>query len=82
MPGTAPCSIFLYPAKVSRHLPRRLATPPTMLQDLSGTAPGRLGQRYRPLGARGNQTHLVPGAMARELVGGLGAMAHQRPVAA
>jgi Transposase IS116/IS110/IS902 family len=69
-------------AQGRRHWPLRLAQPPQLIQDLRGHAHVRLGQRSRPLGARGTQAPLVPVAMARELAGGLWAMAHQLPGAA
>jgi transposase len=37
------------PAKVSRHLQRRLETQPKIIQDISWRAQVRLCQRYRPL---------------------------------
>jgi transposase len=69
-----------YPATVSRHLPRRLATPPKAIQASSGKAQARLCNRDRRLMARGK--HANPGvvAMARALVGCMWAMAHQIPV--
>ena len=70
------------PAKVSRHLPLRLAKLPKVLQDISWTAQGRLGQRYRRRMSRGQHAHVVPAAMARELGGGLWAMAQQVPFTA
>ena len=70
------------PAKVRRPVPRRLATQPKMSQDLSGQAHGRRCKRYRHLGARGKQAPIVTVALARELAGGLGAMAKQRLAAA
>jgi transposase len=57
---------YRYPAKVSRHLPRRLAKLPTALQALSGKAQVRLCNRDRPLMATGTNAHQVVGAMARE----------------
>ena len=70
------------PAQGSRPRPRRRATHPTMIQDLSGKAPVRRCTRSRPLVARGQQAPIVTVAMARERVGGLGAMATPVPVAA
>jgi transposase len=67
------------PAKVRRHLQRRLE-PPQSLQDLRWQAQVRRCQRSRPLLARGNHATVVPGAMARALAGCLGAMAQQVPV--
>jgi transposase len=70
------------PAKGSRHLQRRLAQHPKMIQDISWTAQGRLCQRYRHLVARGKHAKIVPVAIARERAGFLWASATQRPVAA
>jgi len=68
---------YRYPAKSSRHLPRRLATHPKVTQDLSGKAQVRRCQRYRRPGARGKPAHGVTVAMARALTGVMGAMAEQ-----
>jgi transposase len=57
------------PAKVSRHLPGRLAQPPNAIQAISWKAPVRRCQRYRTLLARGKHAHQVVVAMARELRG-------------
>jgi transposase len=57
---------YRYPAKVSRHLQRRLETPPQVIQDISWKAQVRLCKRYRPLIARGKNANLVAVAMARE----------------
>jgi transposase len=56
-----------YPAKVSHHLQVRREKPPTVLQDIRWKAHVRLCQRYRHLGARGQQAHLVTVAIARQL---------------
>jgi transposase len=66
---------YRYPAKVSRHLLRRLETPPKIIQDLSWKAQVRLCQRYRQLIARGKHAHVVTVAMAQELAGFLWAIA-------
>jgi transposase len=68
------------PAKVTRHLPRRLETPPKGIQDLSWKAQVRRCQRSRRLVAKGTQANVVTGAMARALVGFLWAMAKEVPV--
>jgi transposase len=68
------------PAKVSRHLPRRLETPPQIIQDISWQAQVRLCTRYRRLIARGKHANVVTVAMARELAGFLWAIAPQVPV--
>jgi hypothetical protein len=67
------------PATGSRPRPRRLAPPPTGIQDSSGQAQGRRWRRSRRLGARGTHAHVVTGAMARARAGGRGALAHQVP---
>jgi len=51
-------------------------------QDSSGQAQGRLCQRYRRLVALGPHANVVTGAMARELIGCLWAMAQEGPVVA
>jgi transposase len=67
------------PAQGSRPVQRSRAHQPTPRQDLSGKAPVRRYQRFRRLRARGPHAHQVVVAMARELVGFLGALAHQVP---
>ena len=69
------------PAKVSRHLPLRLEQQPKVIQDLSWKAQVRLCQRDRRLVATDQQANVVTVAMARALVGFLGAMAQEVPVA-
>jgi transposase len=71
---------YRYPATGSRHLPRRLETPPKMLQDISWKAPVRRWQRYRQPVARGQHPNVVTVAMARALTGFMGAMAEQVPI--
>jgi transposase len=68
------------PANVRRHLQLRLAQHPKAIQEISGKAQVRLCKRFRRLMARGKQANHVGGAIARELVGFLGAMAQQVPV--
>jgi transposase len=68
------------PANVSRHLQRRLEQHPTAIQDLRWKAHVRLCKRYRRLIARGQHAHQVVVAMARELMGFMGAIAQQIPV--
>ena len=70
------------PAKVSRHLQLRREKLPQVIQDIRWKAQGRRCQRSRRLGARGKHAHVVTGAIARELVGCLGAMATQVPLTA
>jgi transposase len=68
------------PATVSRQLPRRLAQPPHIIQDISWKAQVRRCKRSRPLVARGQHAHLVTVAMARELAGFMWAIAREVPV--
>jgi transposase len=70
------------PAKVSRHLQLRLAKQPKMIQDLSWKAQVRLCTRYRRLVSRGQHANVVTGAIARERVGFLWAIATQVPLTA
>jgi transposase len=66
-----------YPAKVSRHLPLRLAKLPTAIQALSWKAHVRLCKRYRQLMAKGQHAPQVVGAIAREWRACMWAMAKQ-----
>ena len=68
------------PAKVSRHLQRRLEPPPNIIQDISGKAQVRLCQRSRRLVSRGKHANVVTVAMARELAGFMWAIAREVPV--
>jgi transposase len=68
---------YQYPANVSRHLQRRLDTQPKALQDLSWKAHVRWCTRDRRRMARGTHANQVVGAIARELVGFMWAMAKQ-----
>jgi transposase len=68
------------PAQGSRHLPRRLAQPPTIIQDISWKAQVRLCTRSRRLVSRGTHANVVTVAMARELAGFMWAMAREVPV--
>jgi transposase len=70
------------PAKVRRPLPLRREKPPKMIQDIRWKAHVRLCTRYRHLVARGTHAYVVTVAMARALVGCMGAMAKQLPVTA
>jgi transposase len=67
------------PAKVRRHRPLRRAQPSTIVQDLRWKAPHRRCQRSRRLVSRGQHATVVTVAMARELVGCMGAMAREVP---
>jgi transposase len=71
---------YRYPAKVSRHLQLRLETQPKVIQDISWKAQVRLCKRYRRLVSRGKYPNGVTVAIARELVGFMGAIAQQVPV--
>jgi transposase len=71
-----------YPAKGSRHWPRRLEHPPKALQDIRWKAHVRRCTRYQRLVARGSHAHVVTVAMARELAGFMWAMAQEGPVIA
>jgi transposase len=70
------------PAKVSRHLQRRLDKRPPPLQDLSWQAQVRRCKRYRQLRARSKHANQVVVALARALVALMGAMARELPRAA
>jgi hypothetical protein len=61
------------PAKVSRHLPRRLEQPPNIIQEISWKAQVKLCTRDRRLVSRGKHANVVTVAMARELAGFMGA---------
>jgi transposase len=68
------------PANVRRHVQRRRAQPPTALQAIRGKAHVRRCTRDRRLMARGKHANQVVVAIARALVGFLGAMAQPVPV--
>jgi len=68
------------PAQVSRQLPRRLAHQPPMIQDSSWKAHVRLCKRSQRLVAQGKHAHVVAGAIARELVGFVWAIAKKVPI--
>jgi len=70
------------PAKISRHVQRRLEPQPTGIQDIRWKAHVRRCQRYRRLGARGTHAQVVTVAMARALTGCMWAMATEGPVIA
>jgi hypothetical protein len=50
------------------------------MQDISGKAQVRLCTRYQRLVAKGNHAHVVPGAIARALVGFVRAIAQEVPL--
>jgi hypothetical protein len=68
------------PAKVSRHLQRRLAKVSTPIQESSGQAQLRLGKRSRQLSARGKKANQVVVAIARELRAFMWAIAQEVPL--
>jgi transposase len=68
---------YRYPAKVSRHLQRRLEQRPKPMQDLSWQAQVRLGKRYRQRMARGKHATHVVVAIARALVACMRALARE-----
>jgi transposase len=68
---------YRYPAKVSRHVPLRLETPPKSIQDISWKAQVRLCKRYRRLVARGKHANVVTVAIARKLAGFMWAIARE-----
>jgi transposase len=71
---------YRYPAKVSRHLQRRLEALPKPIQDISWKAQIRLCKRYRQLSARGKHANQVVVAMARELIAFMWAIAKEVPL--
>jgi transposase len=71
---------YRYPAKISRHLPRRLATRPKAVQDISWKPQVRPCKRSRKLSARGKHAHQVVVAMARDLIALMWALAKEVPV--
>ena len=68
---------YRYPAKGSRHLQLRREKQPKVIQAMRWKAQGRLCTRYRQLVGRGKHANVVTVAMARELAGGMWAMAKQ-----
>jgi transposase len=70
------------PAQVSRHRQRRREKLPQVLQDIRWQAQVRRCQRSRRRVSRGKHAHVGTGAIARELVGCLWAMAKQGPATA
>jgi len=71
---------YRYPAKVSRHLQRRLEKQPKAIQAISWKAQVRLYKRYRNLSTRGKHAHQVVVAIARALIGCMWAIAKEIPV--
>jgi len=65
---------------VSRHLQLRLAQHPKAVQDIRWKAQGRLCTRYRKRIARGRHANQVVGAIAREWMGCMWAIANESPV--
>jgi transposase len=70
------------PAKVSRHLPLRLATHPKVIQDIRWKAQIQLCKRSRRLVSRGKHANVVTVAIARELIGFMWAIAKEGPIVA
>ena len=68
---------YRYPAKVSRHLQLRLENQPKSMQDIRGKAQVRLCKRYQRLVAKGKHATVVTGAIARERVGCVWAIAKE-----
>ena len=68
------------PAQVRRHRQLRLAHQPNVMQDIRWKAPVRLCTRSPRLVAKGTQAHVVPVAIARELVGFVWVMAKEVPL--
>jgi transposase len=71
---------YRYPAKVSRHLQRRLEKLSKTVQEISWKAQVRLCKRDRKLSARGKHTNQVVVAIARELIAFMWAIAKEVPV--
>ena len=71
---------YRYPAKVSRHLQRRLENVPTEVRAIAGKAQVRLGKRYRLLSARGKHVNQVVVAIAREMAAFAWAIARTVPI--
>src|SRR4030095_3648930 len=71
---------YRYPAKISRHLQRRLEKLPTAIQAISWQAQVRLCKRYRQLMAKGKHATQVVVAIARALSAFMWAIAKQVPV--
>ena len=71
---------YRYPAKVSRQWQLRLEHQPQMIQDISWKAQVRLCKRYQRLVAKGKHANVVTGAIARELVGFVWAIAKEVPL--
>jgi hypothetical protein len=58
----------------------RLEHQPKSIQDISWKAQVRLCKRYRRLVAKGKHANVVTGAIARELVGFVWAIAQEVPI--
>ena len=71
---------YRYPAKVSRHLQRRLEQVSKPIQEIAWKAQVRLGKRYRQLMARGKNANQVVVAIAREIAAFSWAIAREVPV--
>ena len=73
---------YRFPARVSRHLQRRLENTPQEIQDISWKAQVRLCKRYRKMTARGKHTNKVVVAIAREMSAFIWDIAKQTPLEA
>jgi transposase len=71
---------YRYPAKVSRHLQRRLENVPTEVRAIAWKAQVRLCKRYRLLSARGKHVNQVVVAIAREMAAFAWAIARTVPI--
>ncbi|MFH1843574.1 MAG: IS110 family transposase [bacterium] len=71
---------YRFPARVSRHLQRRLELVPQHIQDISWKAQVRLCKRRRRMIARGKHTNKVAVAIAREMAGFIWDIARQTPL--
>jgi transposase len=73
---------YRYPAKVSRHLQKRIEIAPKVAQEISWKAQVRLCKRYRSMVARGKHSNKAVVAIARELAAFIWDIARQVPLAA
>ena len=71
---------YRFPARVSRHLQRRLEQVPQAIQDVSWKAQVRLCKRYRRLTAKGKHSNKVVVAIAREMAAFIWDIAKQTPL--
>lgn len=71
---------YRFPARVSRHLQRRLENVPQEIQDISWKAQIRLCKRYRRMIARGKHSNKVVVAIAREMAAFIWDIARHTPL--